>query len=108
MEATELKRRLAQACARGKRGYPRDLCDAVVAYAGRRKANGISQRAVAAELGLSEQTLWYWRTRERKRGELVPVTMVPAQARELVLEFGPLRVRGLDVHGLAELFRSLG
>jgi hypothetical protein len=28
--------------------------------------------------------------------------------RELVVEYGPLRVRGLDVGGLAELLKRLG
>jgi hypothetical protein len=43
------------------------------------------------------------RTRERRRGGLTPVAIVPASATELVVEFGPLRVRGLDVGGVAEL-----
>jgi hypothetical protein len=108
MESADLKRRLGQAASRGKRGYPAELREAALAYAARRTAEGISRRAAASELGLSEQTLWYWRKRESKRAALVPVTIEPARASGLVVEFGPVRVRGLDVAGVAELLRRLG
>jgi hypothetical protein len=108
MEANELKRRLAQG--RGRNGYGAELRDAVLAYAARRKAERVSQKRVAAELGMSEQTLCYWRAMSRPRGSLVPVAVVARSesAREVVIECGPLRVRGLDVGGVAELLRRLG
>ena len=108
MEASELKRRLAQG--RGRNGYPVELRDAVVAYAARRKTERVSQSKVAAELGMSEQTLCYWRALARQRGGITPVAIVATRdtGRELVVECGPLRVRGLDVSGVAELLRSLG
>jgi transposase-like protein len=107
MEAPELKRRLA-ARGRGKRGCPAELKEAVLAYAARRKAEGVSRRATANELGMSEQTLWYWASQVRRRARLAPVQVVHDRAPELVVEFGPLRVRGLDVTSVAELLRRLG
>ena len=110
MEASELRRRLAQG--RGQRGYPAELREAVLAYAARRKSERGSQDKVAAELGMSAQTLCYWRAlaRQRERGGLAPVAIVAAREspREVVVECGPLRVRGLDVNGVAELLRRLG
>lgn len=110
MEAPELKKRLAQARAKGRGKYPPDLREAVLAYAARRKAERASQDKVAAELGMSQQTLCYWRALARQRGSLAPVTIVarPESAQEVVVECGPLRVRGLDVGGVAELLRRLG
>jgi transposase-like protein len=109
MEASELKRRLAQG--RGRRGYPAELREAVVAYATRRRAERVSQGKVAAELGMSPQTLCYWRALARQRGGIAPVAIVAQRepvSREVVVECGPLRVRGLDVAGVAELLRRLG
>ena len=108
MEASELKRRLARG--RGRHGYPAELKDAVLAYAARRRAERATQEKVASELGMSAQTLGYWRALARQRGGITPVTIVaqPEPARELVVECGPLRVRGLDVNGVAELLRRLG
>lgn len=111
MEAPELKRRLAQARAKGRGRYPAALREAVLAYAARRKAERVSQDKVAAELGMSRQTLCYWRALARNRGGLTPVTIVakpdPVSMPEVVVECGPLRVRGLDVGGVAELLRRL-
>ena len=108
MEANELKRRLAQG--RGRNGYGAELREAVLAYAAKRKAEQVSQKRVAAELGMSEQTLCYWRALAKQRGALVrvAVTQRSGSVREVVVECGPLRVRGLDVGGVAELLRSLG
>ncbi|MEA2664847.1 MAG: hypothetical protein QOI11_1791 [Candidatus Eremiobacteraeota bacterium] len=111
MEANELKRRLAQK--RGGRGYPAELREAVLAYAARRRSERVSQDKVAAELGMSPQTLCYWRALARQRGGIAPVAIVasrePAKpAREVVVECGPLRVLGLDVAGVADLLRRLG
>jgi transposase-like protein len=108
MEANELKRRLAQG--RGRGGYPAELREAVLAYAARRRSERVSQDKVAAELGMSPQTLCYWRALARQRGGIAPVAIVAqrAPAQEVLVECGPLRVRGLDVGGVAELLRRLG
>ena len=108
MEANELRRRLAQG--RGRNGYPAELREAVLAYAARRKSDRVSQDKIAAELGMSTQTLCYWRALARQRGGIAPVAIVATRepAREVVVECGPLRVRGLDVAGVADLLRRLG
>jgi transposase-like protein len=109
MEANELRRRLAQARSQGRRRYPKDLREAVVAYALRRKAERVCQAKVASELGVSEQTLCYWRAIHRERAGLARVAVVAEQARseEVILECGPLRVRGLGIEGVAELLKRL-
>ena len=108
MDARELKRQLAQGRIRKK--YPAELREAVLAYAAKRRAERVSQSKVAAELGMSEQTLCYWRALARQRGGIVPVAIVahPEPSHDVVVECGPLRVRGLDVSGVAELLRRLG
>lgn len=109
MEAAELKRELIKVQA-GKRGrYPVPLREAVLEYAGRAKKHGKSHAKVAAELGMSVQTLCYWRAAARRRGALRPVAIVAAHIgeREPVVELGPIRVRGLDVAGIAELLKRL-
>jgi transposase-like protein len=108
MDAIELKKQMAQG--RGQRGYPAELRDAVLAYAAKRRGERVSQEKVAEELGMSAQTLCYWRALARQRGKISPVTIVAKResSREVVVECGPLRVRGLDVAGVAELLRRLG
>jgi transposase len=108
MEATELKRELARVRADKRGRYPTALREAVLEYASRAKKQGRRNREVVAELGVSEQTMSNWRA-AGTRGTLAPVTVVPRSEprSELVVEYGPLRVRGLDVGGIAELMRRL-
>ena len=108
MDAIELKKQLAQG--RGRRGYPAEVKNAVLAYASKRRAERVSQDKVAAELGMSPQTLCFWRALARQRGKVAPVAIVAKRepTREVLVECGPLRVRGLDVAGVAELLRRLG
>lgn len=110
MEESDLKRRLAKAKASGRHVYPRALREAVVKHATQRRAERVSRERIARELGMSPATLDYWCAPARRgRGELTPVTIVarPEPAREVIVEVGPLRVRGLDVTTLAELLRRL-
>lgn len=109
METTELKRELARVRADKRGRYPTALREAVLEYASRAKKQGRRNREVSAELGVSEQTMSNWRAAAGKRGTLAPVAVVtrPEQASQLVVEYGPLRVRGLDVGGIAELLRRL-
>ena len=109
MEATELKRLLAKARADSRGRYPTKLREAVVAYASKRRGQKASRDVVAAELGMSVGTLSYWCAPARARGSLAPVTIVarPEPACEVVVECGPLRVRGLDVASVADLLRRL-
>jgi transposase-like protein len=107
MDGAELKRQLTRAQATGRRRYPSVLRDAVLDYASRAKRQGRSHAKVAAELGMSVQTLQYWRATARRRPGLTPVAIVaePVREREVVIECGALRVRGLDLAGVAELLR---
>jgi transposase-like protein len=110
MEASDLKRELAKARSAKRGKYPSALREAVVEYAAREKKRGKSQGSVASELGMSTQTLCYWRALARHRGGLSPVTIIakPEPKQDVVVECGPLRVRGLDVAGVADLLRRLG
>lgn len=109
METLELKRLLSRARAENRGRYPVKLREAVMAYAGRRRGQKASRKEVAAELGMSAATLSYWCAPARKRGALEPVTIVARSepAPDVVVECGPLRVRGLDVASVAELLRRL-
>ena len=109
MDATELKRLLARARGNKRGRYPRKLREEVVAYASKRRIERASRDVVAAELGMSVATLSYWCAPARAGGTLEPVTIVapPGVAREVVVECGPLRVRGLDVASVADLLRRL-
>jgi transposase-like protein len=109
MEAQELKRELLKAKASKRGRYPAVLREAVLEYAARSKKHGKSHAKVAAELGMSVQTLCYWRAIARRRGALAPVAIVASATieREPTVEFGPLRVRGLDIAGVAELLKRL-
>jgi len=109
MEGTELKRLLAKARGDRRSRYPARLREAVIAYAAKRRAQKVGRDAVAAELGMSVATLSYWCAPARTRGALEPVTIVARSeaTQEVVVECGPLRVRGLDVVAVAELLRRL-
>jgi transposase-like protein len=109
MDAIELKRMLAKARADKRGRYPARLREAAVAYAARRRAQKASREVVAGELGMSAATLSYWCAPARKSGGMEPVTIVAQRepAREVVVECGPLVVRGLDVASVAELLRRL-
>src|SRR4051812_47592217 len=99
MEATDLKRKLAQARASGHRTYPQALRDAAVRYAAQRRAERVRRDKIAAELGMNVATLAYWCAPARRRPGITPVTIVAQgeTTRDVVIECGPLRVRGLDV-----------
>jgi len=60
MDAPELKRELVKVKASKGGRYPAALREAVLEYAERTKKNGRSHAKVAAELGMSVQTLCYW------------------------------------------------
>jgi hypothetical protein len=109
MEAPELKRSLAKARAENRGRYPVKLRETAVAYAARRRAQKASRDVIAAELGMSAATLSYWRAPARTLGTLERVTIVarPETTQDVIVECGPLRVRGLDVASVAELLRRL-
>jgi transposase len=104
-----LKRRLRRARSGGRGRYPLELRKAVVEYARGAKRDGRSGQKVAAELGMSSHTLQYWQAAARGHGELLPVKVVAGATteREVVIECGQVRVRGLDIAGVAELLKRL-
>jgi predicted transcriptional regulator len=108
MDASELKRRLAHS--RGPKGYPVELREAASAYVAARRTEGATQEQAAQEIGVSPATLSNWQARASKAGSITRVAIMPEPKvdREVVVECGHLRVRGLDVAGLAELLRRLG
>jgi transposase-like protein len=120
MEISELKRRLTQG--RNGNGYPPALKAEAIRYAAERQAAGARLARIADELGVLAPTLTYWQKLARRRGKvepgakaepgakLVPVQIAKEQPRteDLVVECGPLRIRGLDLAGVVSLLRSLG
>jgi transposase-like protein len=104
-----LKKRLRRARSGGRGRYPLDLRKAVVEYASRARHQGKSGAKVAAELGMSSHTLQYWQAAVRGHGQLLPVKVVAGTTptREVIIECGQVRVRGLDIAGVAELLKRL-
>jgi len=91
------------------------LRERLVAYAKRRWAEGVSNKALAIELGVNRHTLSYWRaclnglTVARKTSPLKRVeVVVPGRQRTLTLR-GPhgVRVDELTLDDVAELLRKL-
>ena len=115
MTIVELKQALKEWRSERRRGpYPRELRELILAYAKERKALQASTKVVARELGIKHETLSTWTKRERSlkpSGALVPVqivaTSVQRSSESLVVELGPMRIRGLDVEKLATLVRRL-
>lgn len=109
MDGDGLKRRLRRARSGGRGRYAVDLRKAVVEYASRARQEGKSGAKVAAELGMSAHTLQYWQAAARGHGQLLPVKLVAGAttAKEVVVECGQIRIRGLDVEGVAELLKRL-
>jgi hypothetical protein len=109
METSELKKQLAAARSARRGSYPPGLREKVVAYAAKRRAQRVSRDKVAVELGMSVATLSYWCAPARRRASLAAVTVIAEAApkHEVLIECGPLRIRGLDVGGVAELLKRL-
>ncbi len=92
--------------------YPREVREAGLSYANERASEGASATLIASELGIKQETLSLWSRKAQPKGALVPVRVVsPAcigRGRdELMIELGPMRVRGLDIATLAELLQRL-
>lgn len=112
-EIERLRRRLAKAGGRGRRGYGAELRSDVVALARRWLAQGGSQRALAAKLGLSTVSMARWETEvARETPRLRPVEVEEdrePKSEELVaiLPCG-VRIEGITLEDVAELARRLG
>jgi hypothetical protein len=110
VNGVELRKRLQRVRPKGRGRYPLELRRAVVEYASRARHEGRSGAKVAAELGMSFHTLQYWQAAARGQGQLMPVKLVTAATtvQEVTIECGQVRVRGLDIAGVAELLKRLG
>lgn len=93
----------------GSNPCPEELKRDALACWAARKADGASEAAAAAELGIPALTLSRWR-RAAAAPRFLPVVVEPAVAAspQLVVR-GPcgLLVEGLDLDGLAQLLRRL-
>jgi transposase-like protein len=111
MEADELKQELAKVDRRRGHRYPEQLRDAAVALSHRNKSLGKALGKTAEEIGMSVQTLCYWRALARdRRNKMTRVAIVDDELRPadaLVVECGALRVSGLSLADVAELLRML-
>jgi hypothetical protein len=109
VDSGELRRRIKRARRGGQGRCSAELREAALAYAEKAKSGGQGDAKTAAELGLNVHTLRYWRAAGHGRGRLVPVAVVAerARAREIVVECGKIRIRGLCVESLADLLGRL-
>jgi transposase-like protein len=75
------------------------------------RAQGMTYRAIALDLGLNPQTVYSWRDElggEAPGFQAVAITMPrPTTAPVLVTPQG-YRIEGLDLSGVAQLLRALG
>jgi transposase len=116
-QALRLKQQVKRLEGQGsERRFPSELRAALMGHAEARRAEGASLRAIGAELGVSDRTLWYWlrkgcEKRPKAASKLLPVRVVEVSSRQrtAVLLHGPggVWVEGLDVPALAELLRRL-
>ena len=111
-EVYELRRQIRATRADGQRGpFPRELRHRLQAYLRRRWDQGESLRDLAAELGLSDHTVQYWRSRWRQptqQGALKVVEVISEEPSGLTLH-GPhgTRVENLTLSEVTDLWRRL-
>ena len=89
---------------------PELLRSDITAYARERQAGGASLEEIAAEVGLTRETIRNWLRSAKADRELVPVAIVPEiveGAAIVVVSPQGYRVEGLDVAGVATLLRML-
>lgn len=95
--------------------YPAELRRRILAHLERRRAEGATLSAVAAEVGVTTQTLRRWLERDRQPAKLrrVVVTEPEPRPRSAVAERAILvtptgyRVEGLSVEAVVRILRSL-
>jgi hypothetical protein len=113
----ELRAALSELGPRGRgRAYPKGLLEKVLTYTVARRRQGAKLVEVAAELGLSDQTLsrWLGEKRAAKRFDRVevvataPAVSVPAASPIIVHGARGLRIEGLELAAVAELVRRVG
>jgi hypothetical protein len=112
-EVKRLRERIAAVGvnARGRREYPAEVRDDLIAFVRRRSARGQSATASAKELALNPATVIGWLRREPSSAmRLVEsdLSAIEAERAELVVEIGSdLRVTGLALEQVVELVGRL-
>jgi predicted transcriptional regulator len=112
MSGARIQKRVA-ALGRRSRGerIPADLRKEIAEYACGRRAEGGAVREIAAETGVSPESIRRWAVRaERAGATVVPVRVRDAEVSAKIVVVMPsgVRVEGLDVEQAAELARRLG
>jgi len=94
----------------GHRRFPPELREALAAYVAARSSSDVSNKKLAAELGVSHPTIAKLRGKVPLRG-LVPVQVIAegAAGSSLVIVRAPggLVIEGLDVAGMASLIKAM-
>jgi hypothetical protein len=92
------------------RKYPAAVREQGAAYFAARRAAGAPESAVMRELGVRRATLlgWVGQAKAAQRPRFVPVSVGETTGRIVVHGPGGVRVEGLDVAGVTDLFRRLG
>jgi hypothetical protein len=112
--AAGIRRRVAALGPRGRGArVPEELRQEIGRYTRQRSGEGAALGQIAAETGISRESLRRWmsavRRRPRRVAEMVPVTVVREAGGDgvVIVTPGGYRVEGLDVEGAAVLLRRL-
>ena len=96
-----------QVLARRQRSrFSLELASRICAYVAARRAGGATMRQLARELGIAMDTLYRWR-RDAPAFRAVEVVAPPSATALTVRGPRGLRVEGLDLAAVAELWRQL-
>ena len=104
-----------QGMGRGKRRFSAELREVVAGVARERRKAGVGWKAISSELGLAAKTLERWcggtssprRTAKMRRVTIVSETSKVSQARCMVTGPAGIRVEGLGLDDVVELWRRL-
>jgi transposase-like protein len=109
-KSEELRRRLESVPKNraGRRRYSAELKAEVIEHAKARVAEGVSESLVAAELGLTQRTLWGWIKKTTKR-RVRRVRVVEDQRRsKIVVVLGcGVRIEGMGHDDVVKLVKAL-
>lgn len=93
----------------GRDGYGRDAKALAVRYAQGRQSEGVGLRAIADECGVAAATVRRWLAEPADTSAFMPIRVMPSAVTSTVVVHGPagLRIEGLDLEQIAELWRRL-
>lgn len=114
MAGARIRKRVTALGKRSRGGrIPRELRDEIAEYARARRTEGIGMREIAAEVGVSPESIRRWTA--AGWGETAKALPVRVRAEEVddeggivVVTPGGVRIEGLDVAQAAELAHRLG